>query len=68
MRGGVLEAAVLHHLTSRRRVRSALRGGEIVRVARGRYALPDADRARVAAARLSGVVSHLSAAQLQAGS
>ena len=33
-------------------------------MARGRYALPDADQARLAAARLSGVVSHLSAAQL----
>ena len=42
-RGGVLDAALLHHLTSRRRVRTALRSGEVVRVARGRYALPDAD-------------------------
>jgi very-short-patch-repair endonuclease len=33
-------------------------------VARGRYALPDADAARQAAARLAGIVSHLSAAQL----
>lgn len=63
-RGGVLDAAALHHLTSRRRVRTAVRRGEVVRVARGRYALPDADVARLAAARLSGVVSHLSAAQL----
>jgi hypothetical protein len=60
----VADAALLHRLTSRRRVRTAVRNGEVVRVARGRYALVDADRARVAAARLSGVASHLSAAQL----
>jgi very-short-patch-repair endonuclease len=36
----------------------------VLRVGRGRYALPDADHARRTAARLSGVVSHLSAAQL----
>lgn len=63
-RGGVAEATLLRHLTSRRRVRTALARGDIVRLARGQYALPDADRARAAAARLSGVVSHLSAAQL----
>jgi very-short-patch-repair endonuclease len=63
-RGGVAEAAVLKHLTSRRRIRSALGRGEIVRLGRGRYALPDAEKARAAAARVSGVVSHLSAAQL----
>jgi very-short-patch-repair endonuclease len=63
-RGGVAEAAVLRHLTSRRRIRSALGRGEIVRLGWGRYALPDAEEARTAAARVSGVVSHLSAAQL----
>jgi very-short-patch-repair endonuclease len=41
-----------------------LRNGLIVRPARGWLALPDADEARLAAARLSGVASHLSAAQL----
>ena len=63
-RGGTVEAGVLHRLTSRRQVRTALRRGTIVRPTRGRFALPDADEARLAAARLSGVVSHLSAAQL----
>jgi very-short-patch-repair endonuclease len=63
-RGGVAEAAWLCHVTSRRRVRTAVDAGMIVRVGRGQYALTDADRSRVAAARLSGVVSHLSAAQL----
>jgi very-short-patch-repair endonuclease len=62
--GGTAEAARLRHLTSRRKVRTALRRGQIVRPTRGRFALPDADEARLAAARLSGVVSHLSAAQL----
>lgn len=63
-RGGVADAALLHHLTSRRKVRTALRNGWVVRPVRGRYALPDGDEARRAAAGLSGVVSHLSAAQL----
>lgn len=63
-RGGVIGSAELRHFTSAKRVRTAIRKGEVVRVARGRYALPDADTARHAAARLSGAVSHLSAAQL----
>ena len=67
-RGGVADAAVLVRLTSRAKVRSALRNGTIERATRGRYVLPDADEARRAAARLSGVASHLSAAQLNGGS
>lgn len=63
-RGGTLEAGVLRQLTSRRKVRTALLRGHIVRPARGRFALPDAEQSRFAAARLCGVVSHLSAAQL----
>lgn len=63
-RGGVLDAALLYHLTSRRKVRTALENGSVLRVGRGRFALPDAEESRRAAARLSGVVSHLSAAQL----
>ena len=62
--GGVLGAATLRQLTSRRRIRTALSRGQIVRLGRGSYALLDADTARAAAARLSGVASHLSAAQL----
>lgn len=50
-------------LTSRRQLRTCVAKGAVVRVAVGRYALPDADVARVTAARLGGVVSHLSAAQ-----
>jgi hypothetical protein len=63
-RGGVLDAALLYHLTSRRKVRTALEHGLVLRVGRGRFALPDAAESRRVAARLSGVVSHLSAAQL----
>ena len=37
--------------------------GEVFRVSPGVYALTDCDAARVAAARVGGVVSHLSAAQ-----
>src|SRR4051794_12089604 len=63
-RGGTLESGALRRLTSRRKIRTALLHGHIVRPSRGRFALPDADESRLAAARLSGVVSHLSAAQL----
>lgn len=63
-RGGVADAALMRHLTSARQLRTAVADGSVERLARGRYALRDADEARRAAARLSGVVSHLSAAQL----
>jgi very-short-patch-repair endonuclease len=43
-------------------LRRALAKGEIVRVGRGRYALPDQNAAREAAAAVGGVLSHLSAA------
>ena len=60
--GGVADARVLIAHTSRRRVRNALVRGEIVRDARGRYALPTAVEALRSANRLGGVVSHRSAA------
>jgi len=62
--GGIALAADVIAFSSRWEVDEALKAGEIVRVARGRYALPTAKPARQAAARLAGVVSHLSAAQL----
>ena len=40
---------------------------DVVRTAHGRYALPTADQARVAASRLTGCVSHTSAAGLHWG-
>ena len=60
--GGVADARTLIRCTSRRRVRTALRKGQIVRDARGRYALPTAQAAVRAAARLTGVISGKSAA------
>jgi very-short-patch-repair endonuclease len=63
-RGGVAPASLLVRLTSRRKVRTAFVRGVITRPSRGWYSLPDADEARRAAASLSGVASHLSAAQL----
>ncbi|MBB6629871.1 DUF559 domain-containing protein [Nocardioides sp. KIGAM211] len=60
--GGVAGTRAVLALTTRRRLRTALRHGEVVRVARGGYALPAADEARVLAAELAGVVALRSAA------
>lgn len=60
--GGIADTATLLEATSRRRVRTAVAQGAIVRDGRGHYALPTAQDAARAAARLSGVSSHLSAA------
>lgn len=60
--GGVVTRGALISATTRAIVDEALASGEIVAVARGRYALPSADRARLAAHRLRGVLSHVSAA------
>ncbi len=63
MLGGIATSDELLRCTTRRKVRTALRTGAVVRTARGRYRSGDLDGARAAAARLDGVVSHLSAAQ-----
>lgn len=60
--GGVADAAALVAATSKRRVLTAVAAGDIVRDGHGRYALPGAEEALRAAGRLTGVVSHLSAA------
>jgi len=60
--GGIAAGRELKRLTSRRKVERALRRGEIVQVAHGRYALPTADEGRRAAHRLSAVVTGRSAA------
>ncbi|HEX8498916.1 MAG TPA: DUF559 domain-containing protein [Actinomycetales bacterium] len=60
---GSATAAELVAVSGRREVRSAYERGDIVRLARGRYALPDAADPFVTASRLGGVVSHASAAQ-----
>ena len=62
--GGIADRADLLRLTTARELSAALDSGQVVRVRRGRYRLPDADRALVRAAQLGGVASHLSAAQL----
>jgi very-short-patch-repair endonuclease len=60
--GGIASRAQLIHATSRSEVDSALAAGDIVTLARGRYALPAADEAAAAAHRLTGIASHQSAA------
>ncbi len=60
--GGVASTRALLRLTHRRQVRRAVQRRSITRIARGRYALPTAERARTAAASLSGVVCLRSAA------
>lgn len=60
--GGVATRAELVRLTSRSEVDAALAVSELLVLSRGRYALPEADEAMRAAHRLSGTVSHFSAA------
>ena len=60
--GGVSDRATLVKATSRAQVDRALREGELVRVARGRYAGAAADEALRAAHAVHGVLSHTSAA------
>lgn len=60
--GGVARWAELRRRTSRSNIRKALRDGLIVVDSRGRYALPEADKATRAASRVGGVVALRSAA------
>jgi len=60
--GGVADARTLVAFTSAREVRLAQGRGEVVRDARGKYALPSADHARRAANRLAAVITGASAA------
>lgn len=60
--GGVGDFNTLMRATSRGQLRTAVRKGEVVKVGRGRYVLPTASEGIKAAARLSGVASHTSAA------
>ncbi|WP_244931744.1 DUF559 domain-containing protein [Nocardioides sp. W7] len=61
--GGVATRGSLIAATSRGEVDRALAAGGVVRLGRGRYALPAVEEAVAAAHRLTGVVSRLSAAQ-----
>jgi very-short-patch-repair endonuclease len=60
--GGVVDRKTLLRLRGRTEVTRALRNGTIVRDARGRYALPNARTGLRTANRVSGVLSHRSAA------
>ncbi len=60
--GGVARTADLRRLTSQAKLRRAARRGDVVRLARGRYALPTAQDGLRAAMRLTAVLSHRSAA------
>ena len=60
--GGSASLADLLQLTTRKKVRWAERRGEVVRLARGVYALPNTSAERKAVAALHGVLSHQSAA------
>lgn len=60
--GGVARVRRVLRLTSRERLRTGLRRGELIRLSRGRVALPVADQALEQAAMVGGVASHLSAA------
>lgn len=60
--GGVSSRRTLVRLTSRSEVDRALAAGDILRDARGRHALAQADEALRAAHALTGILSHASAA------
>jgi len=60
--GGVASRAQLLEELGRDELADALSSGDVVRDARGRYALKTSDEARRAASRLAGTISHLSAA------
>ncbi|MFB6722490.1 DUF559 domain-containing protein [Kribbella sp. NPDC056345] len=62
--GGSAHAAQLLQLTTERKLRAAVQGGELERVARGHYALPSLGPHRLAALAYDGVASHVSAAHL----
>jgi len=60
--GGVATHRVLVARSGRREVARALESGDIVRTARGRYAVPEVDESVAAAHACGGVLSHGSAA------
>ena len=62
--GGVTRYGTLVELTSKRAVDKAIRDAAVIRAGRGVCTLPVVPEARVAAERVDGVVSHLSAALL----
>jgi very-short-patch-repair endonuclease len=61
--GGYARAAEIVAATSKKALASAVRRGEVCRLARGVYALPGAAEDRTTALAYDGVLSHLSAAR-----
>ena len=59
--GGVATRRALVRVASRKEFEAALAGGDIIRVARGRFAMPGVTEARSAAHRLAGVLVRRSA-------
>ncbi len=62
--GGTADRSVLLRVTTRRRLEASCARGEVLRVGRGRYALPTVSVGSRAARRLSGAASHRSAASV----
>lgn len=62
--GGRAQTAELLSATSKKALASAVKRGEVTRLARGTYVLPGAATDRATALAYNGVVSHLSAARL----
>jgi very-short-patch-repair endonuclease len=62
--GGRARTADLVSATSKKALASAVRRGEVTRLARGTYVLPGAATDRAAALAYNGVLSHLSAARV----
>lgn len=60
--GGIGSTAEVLTLTTRKRLRRAVEARQVVRVSRGRYALPTADEARAVAREVGGHLRLLSAA------
>lgn len=60
--GGIGDTKQLLRLTSRKRLRTSVSRGSVVRLGRGRFAVPAADHGLLAAHEVNGYLSHLSAA------
>ncbi len=60
--GGIASRGELLTLTTPRKLKTAQGRGEAVRISKSRWALPTADRGRVAATEAGGYLTHLSAA------
>src|SRR5947207_2285449 len=61
--GGCATRRQLLQACTDNQLRRGVKGGDILRLRRGRYALPSVEQHRIEAHRRSAVLSHLSAAQ-----